>query len=82
MAFWSWYWRVVLVLAILFVLAFAAFIWPTPWRYEHVYALNHGRAYCINRFTGSVYQYGANGWEPVREDGRTSLETGRTGHAR
>jgi hypothetical protein len=44
MKFWRWYWRVVLGLAILFVLAFALFIWPTPWRHVGVYTLNYGEA--------------------------------------
>jgi hypothetical protein len=54
---WRWYSKVLLALAIL---AFAYFVWPTPYRYFTV----RGVAHRENRFTGEVTAFYDNvGWQ-------------------
>jgi len=60
----SWRWYSKLLLALL-VVAFAYFVWPTPWRYEHRGTENS--LVRINRLTDEVQILILDGWYSPNE---------------
>ena len=59
---WRWYSKVLLALV---ALAFAYWVWPTPYRYWN----DHAWSFRVNRFTGTAQAVKAlhgGTWEPSR----------------
>jgi hypothetical protein len=55
------HWKMALV--VLAVTVFAAFVWPTPYRYDHLQAGVWPLLIRVNRFTGQVEQWtNKRGW--------------------
>lgn len=50
--------RIAIVAALLACFVFAAFVWPTQYRYDHAY----DTTYRTNRFTGRAERLGSRGW--------------------
>lgn len=57
------------VVTVLVVMAFAAFVWPTRYRYEH--AGSSQRLVRIDRITGGVEYLSDKGWVTARPTGGT-----------
>ncbi|MFZ2445732.1 MAG: hypothetical protein WAW37_05200 [Syntrophobacteraceae bacterium] len=57
-----------LFLAPIFVVLFALYIWPTPYRYAQVTTRNKILQIRINRLTDETYVRTVKGWKPVPKD--------------
>jgi hypothetical protein len=58
--------RAAIVVVTLLAVAFAAFVWPTMYRYEHgaFFSTEGSSLIRINRFTGKVQAATEGGWLP------------------
>ena len=53
-------------IAAVFMSLFMFFVWPTPYRYDHLRTSGHSLPVRINRFTGRAEWLNMRGWQPMQ----------------
>ena len=61
----TWFWLVTGVIFIAVLVATVIYVWPTPWRYEHLTLKGSSHPVRIHRVTGKTEVLYQEGWESV-----------------